>query len=185
MFSLLRQNYWILLALTIGFSAWAQISNSPSPNAPRAWKADNFRPLSKAELKRKLSELQYKVTQEEATEPPFKNEFHDNKTAGIYVDIVSGAPLFSSKDKYDSGTGWPSFTKPINEGVVAFKEDFSWLGKRIEVRSKLADIHLGHVFDDGPAPTGKRYCMNSAAMRFIPKDQMVKEGYADYLKFVD
>lgn len=133
------------------------------------------------EIKSKLTELQYYVTQEDGTERPFKNKYWDNKQAGIYVDIVSGEPLFSSSDKYRSGTGWPSFTQPINDAYVVTQTDYKLIYPRTEVRSRFADSHLGHVFKDGPEPTGLRYCMNSAAMRFVAKEDMVKEGYEDYL----
>ena len=137
---------------------------------------------SKEELKKKLTPIQYSVTQEDGTEPAFKNAYWDNKEDGIYVDLVSGEPLFSSKDKYDSGTGWPSFTKPISKESLIEKTDRSWFGDRTEVRSKKSNSHLGHVFPDGPAPTGRRYCMNSAALRFIPKAKLAIEGYEQFLK---
>ncbi len=137
---------------------------------------------SDAVLRGRLTPLQYRVTRHEATEPPFENEYWDNKREGIYVDIISGEPLFSSLDKYDSGTGWPSFTKPLEPASIVEREDRSLFSVRTEVRSRYADSHLGHVFADGPPPGGLRYCLNSAALRFIAKEDLVKEGYEEYLE---
>ena len=140
-----------------------------------------FRKPSDAELKKQLTPEQYQVTQHEGTEAPFRNAHWNNHEPGIYVDVVSGEPLFSSLDKFESGTGWPSFTRPLEAEAVSTRTDRSLFSARTEVRSRLADSHLGHVFEDGPAPTGLRYCMNSASMRFIPVDRLEAEGYAKYL----
>jgi peptide-methionine (R)-S-oxide reductase len=142
----------------------------------------NFQKPTDAELKSKLTPMQFDVTQNAATEPPFRNEFWNNHKAGIYVDIVSGQPLFSSLEKFDSGCGWPSFSKPLVQNEVVENSDSSHGMQRIEVRSKAADSHLGHVFDDGPGPTHLRYCINSASLRFVPVEEMEKAGYGAYLE---
>ena len=156
-------------------------TDAPDPSAPPGAEGMTYQKPSDADLREMLTELQYGVTQHDHTEQPFYNEYWDNHQDGIYVDIVSGEPLFSSTDKYDSGTGWPSFTKPLEPGNVTSIEDRSYGMNRIEVRSYYADSHLGHVFPDGPQPEGLRYCINSASLRFIPVENMEEEGYEGYL----
>ena len=169
----------IALLLSAG-SAQAQDRQTATAAAAAPRKA--FVKPSDSELRKKLTPLQYSVTQREDTETPFRNVYWDNHEPGIYVDVVSGEPLFSSLDKYDSGTGWPSFTKPLEASNVTTKTDRQFGMSRTEVRSAHGDSHLGHLFDDGPKPTGQRYCMNSASMRFIPVSKLEAEGYGEYLK---
>jgi methionine-R-sulfoxide reductase len=166
--------YLLLVAL--------QAAPVAAPTPPREGsRMSTFRKPSEEELRKRLDRHQYDVTQRDATEPPFRNEYWNNHQPGIYVDVVSGEPLFSSLDKFDSGTGWPSFTRPLEPGAITTRTDYHLLLPRTEVRSKLADSHLGHVFKDGPRPTGLRYCINSAALRFVPVERLVEEGYARYL----
>ena len=145
----------------------------------------DFKKPADAELKQKLTPEQYKVTQHEGTEAPFRNAYWDNHEDGIYVDVVSGEPLFSSRDKFESGTGWPSFTRPLEPANIKTKTDKQMFMERTEVRSAHADSHLGHLFDDGPKPTGQRFCMNSASMRFIPAAKLAAEGYGEYVKLFE
>lgn len=179
----------LLLGLTLclclsGACQQAQAKRPPTPASPTGVSMSPTQQFTKptdTELKERLSPLQFEVTQRDATEPPFRNAYWDNHAAGLYVDIASGEPLFSSRDKFDSGTGWPSFSRPIEAGRVVEKRDMSHGMVRVEVRSVVGDSHLGHVFTDGPAPTGMRYCINSAALRFIPVEQLAQQGYEAYL----
>ena len=174
----------LCFALQTALFLHSALAASPEPPpagaGDKSWNNSYSKP-AEAELRTRLTPLQYDVTQKEGTERAFSNEYWDNKRAGIYVDIVSGEPLFSSTDKFKSGTGWPSFTRPLSDAAIAEHTDTRFFIQRTELKSRLAGSHLGHVFDDGPEPTGQRYCINSAALRFIPVEDLEAEGYGEFL----